>query len=59
MIIVSSGSIALGCKKLNLNKKKLKLDKSQAVAFNWSNRVDEFISKCIQEIKNKNISKSF
>ena len=32
IIIVSSGSIALGCKKLNLNKKKLKLDKSQAVA---------------------------
>ena len=32
MIIVSSGAIALGCKKLNLNKKKLKLDKSQAVA---------------------------
>jgi len=32
VIIVSSGSIALGCKKLNLNKKKLKLDKSQAVA---------------------------
>ena len=32
VIIVSSGAIALGCKKLNLNKKKLKLDKSQAVA---------------------------
>ena len=27
VIIVSSGAIALGCKKLNLNKKKLKLDK--------------------------------
>mgnify|MGYP003710743267 CR=1 FL=1 len=26
VIIVSSGAIALGCKKLNLNKKKLKLD---------------------------------
>jgi len=32
LIIVSSGAIALGCKKLNLNKKNLKLDKSQAVA---------------------------
>tara|TARA_B100000579_G_scaffold426144_1_gene432941 strand:+ start:2070 stop:3176 length:1107 start_codon:yes stop_codon:yes gene_type:complete len=32
VIIVSSGAIALGCKKLNLNKKSLKLDKSQAVA---------------------------
>tara|TARA_Y100000590_G_scaffold147140_1_gene168967 strand:+ start:3350 stop:4456 length:1107 start_codon:yes stop_codon:yes gene_type:complete len=32
VIIVSSGAIALGCKKLNLNKKTLKLDKSQAVA---------------------------
>ena len=32
VIIVSSGAIALGCKKLGLNKKNLKLDKSQAVA---------------------------
>ena len=32
VIIVSSGAIALGCKKLRLNKKNLKLDKSQAVA---------------------------
>ena len=32
IIIVSSGAIALGCKKLSLNKKNLKLDKSQAVA---------------------------
>jgi glutamate 5-kinase len=32
VIIVSSGAIAMGCKKLNLNKKNLKLDKSQAVA---------------------------
>ena len=32
IIIVSSGAIALGCKKLNLNNKNLKLDKSQAVA---------------------------
>ena len=32
VIIVSSGAIAIGCKKLNLNKKNLKLDKSQAIA---------------------------
>ena len=32
IILVSSGAIALGCKKLNLSKKNLKLDKSQAVA---------------------------
>tara|TARA_B100000965_G_scaffold280564_1_gene238424 strand:- start:1779 stop:2885 length:1107 start_codon:yes stop_codon:yes gene_type:complete len=32
VIIVSSGAIALGCKKLNLKKKNMKLDKSQAVA---------------------------
>ena len=32
IIIVSSGAIALGCKKMNYNKINLKLDKSQAVA---------------------------
>ncbi|MDA9687496.1 glutamate 5-kinase [Candidatus Pelagibacter sp.] len=32
IIIVSSGAIAMGCKKLNLSKKSIKLDKSQAVA---------------------------
>ena len=32
IIIVSSGAIAMGCKKLNLSKRTLKLDKSQAVA---------------------------
>ena len=32
IIIVSSGAIALGCKKLNISKKNLKIDKSQAVA---------------------------
>ena len=32
VIIVSSGAIVMGCKKLSLNKKNLKLDKSQAVA---------------------------
>jgi glutamate 5-kinase len=32
VIIVSSGAIAMGCKKLDINKKNLKIDKSQAVA---------------------------
>ena len=32
IIIVSSGAIAMGCKKLDLSKKNLKLDKSQAIA---------------------------
>tara|TARA_B100000575_G_C23076952_1_gene620368 strand:+ start:151 stop:1257 length:1107 start_codon:yes stop_codon:yes gene_type:complete len=32
VIIVSSGAIALGCKKINFKKKNLKLDKSQAIA---------------------------
>ena len=32
VIIVSSGAIAMGCKKLNINKKNLKLDKCQAIA---------------------------
>ena len=32
IIIVSSGAIALGCKKMNYSKKNLKLDKSQAIA---------------------------
>jgi glutamate 5-kinase len=32
VIIVSSGAIAMGCKKLNISKKNLKLDKSQAIA---------------------------
>ena len=32
VLIVSSGAIALGCKKMNINKKTIKLDKSQAIA---------------------------
>ena len=32
IIIVSSGAIALGCKKMNIIKKILNLDKSQAIA---------------------------
>ena len=32
IVIVSSGAIALGCKKMNYNKRNLKLDKSQAIA---------------------------
>ena len=32
IVIVSSGAIALECKKMNFNKKSIKLDKSQAIA---------------------------
>ena len=32
VVIVSSGAIALGCKKMNYSKSSLKLDKSQAIA---------------------------
>ncbi len=32
IVVVSSGAIALGCIKMNYNKKNLKLDKSQAIA---------------------------
>ena len=32
VVIVSSGAIALGCKKMNYSKSGLKLDKSQAIA---------------------------
>tara|TARA_A100001234_G_C12626694_1_gene386431 strand:+ start:21 stop:1127 length:1107 start_codon:yes stop_codon:yes gene_type:complete len=32
IVIVSSGAIALGCKKMNIKKENLKLDKSQAIA---------------------------
>ena len=32
VVIVSSGAIALGCKKMNINKKTIKLDKSKAIA---------------------------
>ena len=32
IVIVSSGAIALGCEYLGINKKGLKIDKSQAVA---------------------------
>ena len=32
IVIVSSGAIALGCKRLGINKKGLKVDKSQAIA---------------------------
>ena len=50
IIIVSSGAIALGCKKINYNKKNLKLDKSQAIAsigqIELMNLFSEIFSKC-------------
>ena len=49
IIIVSSGAIALGCKKMNYDKTNLKLDKSQAVAsigqIELMNLFSQFFSK--------------
>ena len=50
IIIVSSGAIALGCKKMGYNKINLKLDKSQAIAsigqIELMNLFSNFFSKC-------------
>ena len=49
IVIVSSGAIALGCIKMNFNKKNLKLDKSQAIAsigqIELMNLFSDFFSK--------------
>ena len=51
IIIVSSGAIAIGCKKLNLNKKNLKLDKSQAVASIGQIELMNLFNKTFSKIK--------
>ena len=51
IIIVSSGSIAMGCKKLNLNKKNLKLDKSQAIASIGQIELMNLFSECFSKKK--------
>ena len=51
IIIVSSGSIAMGCKKLNLNKKNLKLDKSQAIASIGQIELMNLFSECFSRKK--------
>ena len=56
LIIVSSGAIALGCKKLKLNKKNLKLDKSQAVASIGQIDLINFFKKVFSKKKNKSFT---
>ena len=43
VIIVSSGAIALGCKKMNYQKKRSKARQKSSYSICWSNRIDEFI----------------
>ena len=53
IVIVSSGAIALGCKYLGINKRGLKVDKSQAVASIGQIELMDFYKKNfdIQKIK--------
>ena len=51
IIIVSSGAIALGCKKMNYNKKNIKLDKSQAIASIGQIELMNLFSQVFQKYK--------
>ncbi len=51
IIIVSSGAIALGCKKMNYNKINLKLDKSQAIASVGQIELMNLFSKTFSKFK--------
>ncbi len=51
IIVVSSGAIALGCKKMNYNKTDLKLDKSQAVASIGQIELMNLFSKIFSKFK--------
>ena len=51
IIIVSSGAIALGCKKMNYNKAGLKLDKSQAIASIGQIELMNLFSKIFKKFK--------
>jgi len=53
VIIVSSGAIALGCEYLGINKKGLKIDKSQAVASVGQIKLMEFYKKIFDKSKIK------
>ena len=53
IIIVSSGAIALGCKKMSINKKSLKLDKSQAIASIGQMELMNLISQTFSKYKIK------
>ena len=56
VIIVSSGAIAIGCKKLNLNKKNLKLDQSQAIASIGQIELMNIFTKTFSKKKNQHIT---
>ena len=56
IIIVSSGAIAMGCKKLGLTKKNLKLDKSQAIASIGQIELMNLFSEIFLKKKYKHIS---
>ena len=51
IVIVSSGAIALGCKKMKYNKTKLKLDKSQAIASVGQIELMNLFSKTFSKFK--------
>jgi len=53
IVIVSSGAIALGCKYLGINKKGLKVDKSQAVASIGQIELMDFYKKTFEKSKIK------
>ena len=53
IVIVSSGAIALGCKYLKINKKGLKVDKSQAVASIGQIELMDFYKKTFDKSKIK------
>ena len=53
VVIVSSGAIALGCEFLNINKKGLKVDKSQAVASIGQIELMDFYKKTFDKSKIK------
>ena len=53
IVIVSSGAIALGCEYLNINKKGLKIDKSQAIASIGQIELMDFYKKIFDKRKIK------
>ena len=53
IVIISSGAIALGCKYLEINKKDLKIDKSQAIASIGQIELMNFYKKTFDESKIK------
>ena len=53
IVIVSSGAIALGCEYLQINKKGLKIDKSQAVASIGQIELMDFYKKIFDKKKIK------